>query len=245
MNDRIASASAWLVRGSLITSAATLLLMTAGSVALGQTKPGAQAPAAPAPAAQAQAPQPQVLETPPLVYSPWIKQCGKPQETNAKGGCITSRVSFTEGGFPMASAVLVEPEGDKKFIRVTVPMPEPVALAQGARIVVDQGQPTAAQFFTCFGAACTAETEATADTITKMKSGQNLFIQALTLGNHVVNVALPLADFKKVNEGPASDPKAVEEQQKKFNDEMKKIVDETRKKMEAQAQAQQQQQPKK
>jgi len=182
---------------------------------------------------------------PPLVYTPWIKQCGKPQEANAKGGCITNRFSFTEAGYPMASVAVIEPDGDKKFIRVTVPIPGPVALGQGARIVVDQGQPTAAPFFSCFGTACSAEAELTADTITKMKSGQNLFVQALTLGNQVVNVALPLADFKKVNEGPPSDAKAVEDQSKKFNDEMKKIVEETRKKMEAQAQAQQQQQPKK
>jgi invasion protein IalB len=145
----------------------------------------------------------------------------------------------------MASVALFEPDGDKKFIRVTVPVPGPVALGQGARIVVDQGQPTAAPFFTCFANACSAEAEATADTITKMKSGQSLFVQALTLSNQVVSVAVPLADFKKVNEGPPADAKAVEDQQKKFNDQMTKIVEETRKKMEAQAQAQQQQQPKK
>ena len=45
---------------------------------------------------------------------------------------------------------------------------------------------------------------------------------------------LPLADFGKAYDGPPTDPKVFEEQQKKLQDELQKRADEARKKLESQ-----------
>jgi invasion protein IalB len=243
MTYRIVPVSAQPVRRSLIAgAAAALMTVVTASIAFGQQpkppaaqpKPAAPAPAQPAPTAQ-QPPQEQLL------YSPWIKQCGKGQEANAKQVCITGRSAFSEAGLPMLSAVLIEPDGEKKILRVTVP--EPVALAPGTRLIVDQGQPTPVPYLTCLRNGCIAEVEAVPDMITKFKSGQTLFVQAVVLTNQIVSLPLPLADFKKVNEGPAADPKVVEDQQKKLQEELTKRQEAFRKQIEAQQQQQQQAQP--
>jgi invasion protein IalB len=240
MTYKIVSASARPMRRSFITgTAAALLTVVAVSVALAQQPkpPAAQPRPAQAPApAQAAPAAPQAQEVPQLFYSPWIKQCGKGQEANAKQVCITSRGASTENGFPMVSAALIEPEGAKKMLRVSVPVP--VALPPGTRIMVDQGQPIAGQFFTCFPNGCMAEFEATPELVTTIKTGQTLYVQAVTLANQVISLPVPLADFKKANEGPASDPKQVEEQQKKLQEELQKRADDARKRLEAQQGAQ-------
>jgi len=218
-----------------------MLVALGASVAVAQQpKPPAQAPK-PAPAAPAApAAQPQQGAAPQFIYSPWTKQCNKPTDPNSKGGCITSRNSFADNGFPMSSVALIEPDGDKKILRLTVP--EPIAIAPGMRVVVDQNPPVSAGYTTCFRGACMAEVEATADLITKMKTGQNVFVQAVTLSNQVANLPMPLADFKKSNEGPAVDPKVLEEQAKKFQEDLQRRAEEYRKQVEAQ-QGQQPQQP--
>jgi hypothetical protein len=45
---------------------------------------------------------------------------------------------------------------------------------------------------------------------------------------------VPLQDFAKAYDGPPTDPKKFEEQQKQLQDELQKRADEARKKLEAQ-----------
>jgi invasion protein IalB len=212
MTDKLVSAAARPLRWSLITGVAAALLTSVATLALAQqpVKPTGQ-PAPPPPAAGGQEQ---------LLYSPWLKQCSKGQEANAKNVCITGKASFAESGLPLASAVLIEPDGEKKVLRVTVP--EPVALAPGARMVIDQDQPIPSPFFTCYHGGCLTEIDATPELIARMKTGQTLFVQAVALTNQVVALPLPLAEFKKANEGPPADPKVVADQQKKLQDELQR-----------------------
>ena len=236
MTHRIVSASVRPVRRSLITGVATALLtVVAGSIALGQQpKPAAPAPAKPGAAAPApQAPAGQAQEPPQLIYSPWAKFCGKGQDPNAKQVCFTGKDARTEAGLPVIAAALIEPEGEpKKILRVT--LPSPVQLQFGTRIIVDQGQPQTGPFFTCFANGCMADYGASAEMITKMKGGQTLTIQAINLAGQPISFPMPLTDFKKANEGPPTDPKVFEEQQKKLQEELQKRADEARKRLEAQ-----------
>jgi invasion protein IalB len=220
MTDQIVSASARPLRRSLMTGVAAALLTFAASMASAQQPKPAAGPPQPATGADQQ-----------ILYSPWLKQCNKGSEANAKTVCVTTRGSFAESGIGLASAVLVEPEGEKKVLRVTVP--EPVALSPGARIVVDQDQPVATAYTTCFHNGCLAEIEASDALVARMKSAQTLFVQAVTMSNQVVSLPLPLADFKKVNEGPPSDAKTIADQQKKLQDELQKRVQAFQQKMQA------------
>jgi invasion protein IalB len=189
-------------------------------------------PALAAPARQAAAPGP-APEMPHFIYSPWAKFCGKGQDATAKQVCFTGKDARTEAGQPIVAAALIEPDGEpKKLFRIT--LPSPLQLQYGTRVIVDQQPPLTGPFFTCFANGCMADYEATPELIGKFKHGQMLTIQAINLAGSAISFPLPLVDFAKANEGPSTDPKVFEEQQKKLQDELQKRADEARRKLESQ-----------
>jgi len=250
------STAARQIRRSVLAATSTLALVMGASVAFAQqpaapakpapARPAApkaapkQAPTAQAPAAQqpAQNEQQQQQQQVQLVFSPWTKFCNKAPDPNAKQVCFTARDARTEAGIPAVAAALIEPEGEpKKILRVT--LPSPVMLQYGSRIVIDQNPPLASAFFTCFANGCMADYEGTPDLIQKLKTGQGMQVMAVNINGQQFGFTVPLADFKKANEGPPTDPKVFEEQQKKLQEDLQKKADELRKKLESQGQAQQ------
>jgi invasion protein IalB len=209
-------------------------------------KPAPKKPAAaPAPAAGQQAPAPTAQQGPApgqpqgqgdqvqLIYSPWTKFCLKGQDADAKQVCFTGKDARIESGMPVVAAVLIEPENDpKKILRVTLPLG--MQLIHGTRVIVDQNQPMTAPYVICFTNGCMADYDATADMIAKMKTGQGLVVQAINSTGQPISLVLPLADFGKAYDGPPTDPKVFEEQQKKLQEELQRRADEARKKLEGQ-----------
>ena len=173
-----------------------------------------------------------------LIFSPWTKFClkgqpGQPPDPNAKEVCFTGKDARVEFGQPVAAAVLIEPQGaDKKLLRVTLPLG--MQLAHGTRLIVDQNQPMTAPYVICFSNGCMADYDASADMIGKMKKGQGLVIQAINATGQPISLVMPLNDFAKAYEGPPTDPKVFEEQQKKLQEELQRRADEARKKLESQ-----------
>jgi invasion protein IalB len=238
---------------------AVTLTFAAGSLAVAQTPPApapaapaakpkpaapapAKKPAAPAPEAQQPAaPAPQAAQgdqqAPQLIYSPWTKFCLKNQnDANAKQVCFTGKDARIESGQPVVAAVLIEPEGEpKKILRVTLPLG--MQLVHGTRVIVDQNQPMTAPYVICFTNGCMADYEANADLIGKMKKGQGLAVQAINSTGQPISLVMPLGDFAKAYDGPPTDPKVFEEQQKKLQDELQRRADEARKKLESQPQS--------
>ena len=201
-------------------------------------KPAAAQPApAPAPAAQ-QAPAPGQAQQGQgdqvqLIYSPWTKFCLKGQEADAKQVCFTGKDARIESGMPVVAAVLIEPVNEpKKILRVTLPLG--MQLIHGTRVIVDQNQPMTAPYVICFTNGCMADYEATADLVAKMKTGQGLVVQAINSTGQPISLVLPLGDFGKAYDGPPTDPKVFEEQQKKLQEELQRRADEARKKLESQ-----------
>ena len=191
--------------------------------------PGDAQQAPPAAQGQAQGGGDQVQ----LIFSPWTKFCLKGQETNAKQVCFTGKDARIESGMPVVAAVLIEPESEpKKILRVTLPLG--MQLIHGTRVIIDQNQPMTAPYVICFTNGCMADYEATADMITKMKSGQGLVVQAINSTGQPISLVLPLTDFAKAYDGPPTDPKVFEEQQKKLQEELQRRADEARKKLEQQ-----------
>ncbi len=245
MDHRIASAGP-LGRALTASFAAATLLTTAMLVAapaLAQqpksakpaTKKEAPAkPAAPAPAAPtAPAQQQQAATAPPqLMYSPWLKVCGKGPETNNKQVCVLTKDGRLENGMPVAIVQLFEPEGEAKVLRVTVPLG--MQLAHGTRMIIDQGQPAQEPYKICFPVGCMSDYPVTDDMIAKMKKGQTITLQAINMQGTPISLPLPLNDFAKAYDGPPTDPKVVEEQQRKLQEELQKRAEDARKKLEAQ-----------
>jgi invasion protein IalB len=204
------------------------------------------APAQAAPPAEGQAPpqgQAQGNDQVQLIFSPWTKFCLKGQEANAKQVCFTGKDARIESGMPVVAAVLIEPEGEpKKILRVTLPLG--MQLVHGTRVIIDQNQPMTAPYVICFTNGCMADYETTPDMITKMKSGQGLVVQAINSTGQPISLVLPLTDFAKAYDGPPTDPKVFEEQQKKLQEELQRRADEARKKLEQQQSQPQAQAPK-
>lgn len=185
-------------------------------------------PAAPAPQQAQQQPQQQQVQ---LIYSPWTKFCLTGQEAGGKKVCFTGKDARIESGMLVASAVLIEPEGQpKRVFRVTVPLG--MALANGTRVLIDQDQPLTAPFSFCVPAGCMADYEITPEIVANLKKGKGLYIQAIKVDGQPLTVPLPLGDFAKAYDGPPTDPKVFKEQQDKLQQELQKRAEEARKKLE-------------
>jgi invasion protein IalB len=204
-------------------------------------QPAAQAPAPAQPGAPGAPPaaaagQPQQI---PLVYSAWIKLCGKnPQDPNAKELCQTMKEAHMESGQFVAAAALIEMGGEQKKILQLI-LPTRLLLPPGTRVTVDANPPSDGPFIICAPEFCMSQHEVTEDFVNKLKAGQTLQIQAINDQKQTVSYLLPLADFAKAHDGPPTDPKVLEEQrkeaQKKMQDELLKRGEDAQKKMQAPA----------
>ena len=196
---------------------------------------GAPAPAAGTPPAAANA-QPPDQQVPQLIYAPWTKFCLKGQDANAKQVCFTGKDGRIESGQPVIAAVIIEPEGEpKKILRVTLPLG--MQLVHGTRVIVDNNPPMQSPYVICFANGCMSDYEVTPELLANLKKGQNLVVQAINSNGAPLTLPLPLQEtggsFGKAYDGPPTDPKVFEENQKKLQEELQKRADETRKKLEA------------
>lgn len=191
-----------------------------------QTTPAA--PAAPqAPAAQ----DPNVTQAV-GVPTPWTKICSKDPQANKEICLITQELRAETGQF-LASVAVREVQDDpkKQFI---IAVPPGMLLQPGMRLVVDQTTPVGAAYAICFPNACYGDAQITAEFVTGMKKGTQLVVQVINQTGRTVNFQLMLKDFAKAYDGPPIDPKVIEEQQKKLQEELQKRADEQRKRLESQ-----------
>jgi invasion protein IalB len=259
MTYRIMSAKARTASKVLATLTATIMLAAIGtSLAVAQqqqaptppARPRPAAPAKPAQPAQQQAPaqqapaQPQqqtqapANDVPQLIYSPWVKLCNKDADPKAKRICVTVKDGRVESGLLVVSVAIIEMDGEqKKLLRMSLPYG--VALQHGTRLIVDQGTPATSPFVTCLPpvvppGGCIADYEASVDLINRMKKSQVVTVQAIHMNGQAMSPQLDMKDFAKAYDGPATDPKVFEEQQKKLQDELQKRAEEARKRLESQ-----------
>jgi invasion protein IalB len=193
-------------------------------------QPQQAAPQAPGTPADQQAAAP--AEQPPIVYSPWTKFCGKDNNPTAKEVCLTVKEARLETGQFLAGAALIEQAGEeKKLFRITLPLG--MQLPQGTRMLLDKEQPLTGRYIVCLPNGCMADFDVNAEFVGKLKKGQQIVLQGINLPGQAASYMLPLTDFAKANEGPATDPKKFEEDQKKLQDELQKKAEEARKRLQA------------
>ena len=198
------------------------------------------APAAPAePAVEPEAPAaPAAGAAPsnklPLVATQkdWTKVCGKDQAAN-KEVCYTTRDFSAEVGKPpvLALAVYDVKGDDTKIIRML--MPTQLMLRPGFRFAVDNGAGGEGTYEICFPNGCFAESKVKTDLVNTMKKGTTMNVSVRNQGNAEVIFAVPLEGFGKAFDGPAIDPKVLQEQQQKLQAELQKRAEDERKKLEA------------
>jgi invasion protein IalB len=248
------------VAGAATSIAAALMIGTASAQTPPAQPPAARpaapakpAAAAPKPAAPAATPAPQAQPQqqaqqpaeqgpspmPQLIYSQWVKFCVAPGEgappdpkdaaAKAKQVCLTGIDGRMESGMPIVAVVAIEPPADaKKILRVTLPIG--MQLQHGTRLIVDQAPPLTAPYVTCFANGCIADYELNPDTLGKFKKGKSAVVQGINYNGSAISVPVPLTEFAKAFDGPATDPKVLEERQKKLEDELKRKGEELQKK---------------
>ena len=163
----------------------------------------------------------------------WTKVCGHDQAAN-KDICYTTRDFGAQAGQPpvLALAVYDVKGEDVRIVRFL--MPVGLMLRPGFRFAIDKGPVTEGAFEICFPNGCFAEAKVKKDVVEAAKKGTNMTVVVKNQANAEVVFNLPLAGFGKSFDGPAIDPKVLEEQQKKLAAELQKRAEEERKKLEAQ-----------
>ncbi|MCJ2048641.1 invasion associated locus B family protein [Methylobacterium sp. J-070] len=209
-------------------------------------KPAAPAPTAPAPTAPATpaANTPAAQTGPQIVavksepsQADWTKVCGKDQGSGTDI-CYTTRDFVSDQGQPVLAVAVYEMKNaaQKQEVRVVrYLLPLGLLLQPGIRFSVDGQGATAGRFAVCFPNGCFAEAGGVdAGVVAAMKKGTTLNVSVQNQTQREVTFAVPLAGFGKAFDGPAIDPKVLEEQQKKLQAELEKRSEDMRKKLEQQ-----------
>ena len=197
-------------------------------------------PATPAPAApaaqpqQAAAPGGTVVQVKPEPSQPdWTKVCGKDAAAGNAEICYTTRDFVSDQGQPVMAVAVYDAKGAQSQKIVRFLMPLGLLLQPGIRFAVDQGQQTNGRYAICFPNGCFAEAPGLKDDIVNaMKKGTTLNVSVQNQAQREVTFAVPLAGFGKAFDGPAIDPKVLQEQQQKLQEEMQKRSEEMRRKLE-------------
>lgn len=194
-----------------------------------------QTPAAQTPAAQ-NGPQIVTLKSEPS-QAEWTKVCGKDQASGTDI-CYTTRDFVSDQGQPVLAAAVYDmknPQQKQEVRVVRFLLPLGLLLQPGIRFSVDGQAATAGRFAVCFPNGCFAEVGGVdAGVIAALKKGTTLNVSVQNQTQREVTFSVPLAGFGKAFDGPAMDPKVLEEQQKKLQSELEKRSEEMRKKLEAQ-----------
>ncbi len=191
-----------------------------------QQRPAGQQPAAQQPAAAGSAVV--ALKGDPNQQE-WTKVCGKDPATQRET-CYTTRDFVAENDTPVLAVAVYETkgEGNKVDRQVRYLLPLTFLLQPGIRTSVDGGQPVAGRYSICVQNGCFAEFAATDQFFTRMKAGKVLTLQVQNQAARDVSFTIPLDGFAKGFDGPPIDPKVLEEQQKKLQEELQRRSDELR-----------------
>jgi invasion protein IalB len=209
---------------------AASLMFTGAFEVLAQQKP-ATPPAAPAQSASP--PQGALRVELQPSQSEWTKVCGRDQAAG-KDICYTTRDFGQAADQPPVLAVAVyDVKGDDQRI-VRLLLPVALMLRPGFRFSIDKGATQDGGFEICFPNGCFAESKVKGPTIDQMKKGNSLNVMVKNQANNEVNFVLPLSGFAKAFDGAPIDPKVLEDQQRKLEEELQKRAEEQRKVLESQ-----------
>jgi invasion protein IalB len=221
-------------RWGALALAGGLAIATGPVFAQGSQKPAAPAPAAPgAPAQAAPAQQgPVKLDLQPS-QTAWTKICGKDQ-ANQKEVCYTTR-DFGQGPDqpPTMAVAVYQMSGDERRIARFL-LPVALMLQPGFRLIIDKGEPIQGHFAICFPNGCFAEADLNGASIAALKKAQAISVQVRNQVNSEVTFNVPMKDFGAAFDGPAVDPKVLEQQQQELQKQLEEKAKQQREQLEKQ-----------
>jgi invasion protein IalB len=156
----------------------------------------------------------------------WVRVCQKMKD-NEKEGCSIKEDVVAENGAFLASIAIQEVTGEQRR-QLIVTTPLGMALQAGLLLRIDSEKVLPAKFGTCLVNGCFAGLDVTMDMINGMKKGKNAFITVRNIQGAALDLTVPLTTFAKAYDGPAMDVQALQESQKKLQDELLKRAEKAR-----------------
>lgn len=208
-------------RRSMAAAFVSSLTLAAGLV-LAEGPALAQQPA-PAPGQQPQQPTgPVKIDLQPS-QAQWTKVCGSAGPNHPV--CFTTR-DFTQAPDqpPLIALAIYDVKGSEPIIRFL--MPPGLLLRPGIRFQADKGQQQDAAYTICLPNGCFAENKVKPAVVEGMKKATSLSILARNSVNAEVTFVIPMTGFGKAFDGPAVDPKVLQQQQEAQQQELQRQLEE-------------------
>jgi len=189
-------------------------------------------PAAPAPGGQQQQ-GPVKLDLIALDAN-WTKACSK--DPSGKEFCATTRFFGQTATQPTLSIAVYSVTGeDKRFARFLLPVG--LLLRPGFRLTIDKGDPIDGHYVVCFPNGCFGEVEMSLANLNALKKGSLASITTRNTGNFEVTFSAPIKDFGAAFDGPAVDPKVIEQQNADLQKQLEEKARQQREQLEKQQSA--------
>ncbi len=201
--------------------------------AMAQQQPTSPVTAPTLPETPAQAPgQPQAQKPPEppkqLVGTTtgWVRVCQKIKDTEREGCSIKQDVMAENGAFLISMAVQEVTGEPRRQLVITTPLG--MAIQAGLLVRIDSEKVLPAKFGTCLVNGCFAGLDITTDMVGNMKKGKNAFVTVRNIQGAALDLTVPLTTFAKAYDGPAMDVQALQESQKKLQEELLKRAEKAR-----------------
>jgi invasion protein IalB len=228
LNARPAMRAAVMMSAAVFAAPALAQQAQTPRPAQGQQRPAGQ----PAPAAQPGGGAAVVNLKPDPNQANWTKVCGRDPATQRET-CYTTRDFVAENDQPVLAVAVYETkaDGNKVDRQVRYLLPLTFLLQPGVRSSIDGGQPIAGRYTICVQNGCFAEFVVNEAQFKAVKGGKNLTIQVQNQAAREVSFVLPLEGFAAGADGAPIDPRVLEEQQRKLQEELQRRSEEMRRQM--------------
>jgi invasion protein IalB len=224
----------WLDRrfGAFVVAAGVAL--GANAAAAQTAKPAPAAPAAPAAAAAPAQPQGPVKLDLVGMQPQWTKLCGKDQGTGKEVCLVTRDFGQSSDRSPSLAFALYSMAGDDKhFLRMILPLG--MLLKPGFRLIIDKGEPIEGRYSFCMPNGCSAEAELNNANTATLRKAQTLSVVMRNPVNLEVTFNVPMKDFATAMDGPAADPKVLEQQSQEMQKQLEEKAQKERELLEQQS----------
>jgi invasion protein IalB len=193
--------------------------------------PAVPAPAGAAPAAPSQASGPVTVNLVPSPQ-PWTKFCSKDPAVGKDVCSVIRYFGQTENQPTLAVAVYQVAGDEKRILRVQLPLG--FLIRPGFRLIIDKGDPIDGRFAVCVPNGCFGEAEVNGAALNALKKATMTTIAVRNMGGIEVTFALPMRDFGVAFDGPAVDPKVIEQQQVELQKQLEERARQEREALEKQ-----------
>jgi invasion protein IalB len=164
----------------------------------------------------------------------WTKACSK--DPSGKEFCATTRFFGQTATQPTLSVAVYAVTGEeKRFARFLLPVG--LLLRPGFRVTIDKGDPLEGHYVVCFPNGCFGEVELSAANLNALKKGSTASIMTRNTGNFEVTFNVPIKDFGAAFDGPAVDPKVIEQQNADLQKQLEEKARQQREQLEKQSAA--------